>query len=126
VKIPVLELGGSLAVSVQEALDDRTALELKRDLLRALARTHARGVVVDVSGVDIVDSFAARVLGEVGGAVRLMGPRMVLVGLTPEVAMTMVELGLELPGIGVELNLARGIELLREEAASSRSHAREH
>lgn len=125
-KIPVLELGGSLAVSVQEALDDRTALELKRDLLRALARTHARGVVVDVSGVDVIDSFAARVLGELGGAVRLMGARMVLVGLSPEVAMTMVELGLDLPGIGVELNMARGIELLREEVASSRSNVNEH
>jgi rsbT antagonist protein RsbS len=126
VKIPVLELAGSLAVSVQEALDDRTALDLKRDLLRALARTHARGVVVDVSGVDVIDSFAARVLGELGGAVRLMGARMVLVGLSPEVAMTMVELGLDLPGIGVELNMARGIELLREEVASSRSNVNEH
>ncbi len=111
--IPVLQVEGFLLASIQEALDDTAALQLKKDLLDGLRRTRARGVLIDASGVDIVDSFTARVLGGIGGAARLMGAHTVLVGLQPEVAMTMVELGLEMPGIRTELNTDRGLLLLR-------------
>ncbi len=111
--IPVLEVEGFLLASIQESLEDSAALHLKKDLLEGIRRTQARGILLDVSGVDIVDSFTARVLGGIGGAARLMGARTVLVGLQPEVAMTMVELGLELREIATELNADRGIHLLR-------------
>jgi rsbT antagonist protein RsbS len=111
--IPVLELEGFLLASIHEALEDSDALRLKKDLLDGLRRTRARGVLIDVSGVDIVDSFSARVLGGIGGAARLMGARTVLVGLQPEVAMTMVELDLELRDVATELNANRGLQFLR-------------
>ena len=111
--IPVLRVEGFLLASIQEALEDRDALQLKKDLLQGLRQTRASGVLIDASGVDLVDSFTARVLGSIAGAARLMGARTVVVGLQPEVAMTMVELGLELPGIVFELNTDRGLQWLR-------------
>ncbi len=111
--IPVLQVEGFLLASIQEALEDTAALQLKKDLLDALQRTRARGVLIDVSGADIVDSFTARVLGGIGGAARLMGAKTMLVGLQPEVAMTMVDLGLELQDVAMELNTDRGLQLLR-------------
>ncbi len=111
--IPVLQVEGFLLASIQEALEDTAALQLKKDLLDALQRTRARGVLIDVSGADIVDSFTAQVLGGIGGAARLMGAKTMLVGLQPEVAMTMVDLGLELQDVAMELNTDRGLQLLR-------------
>jgi rsbT antagonist protein RsbS len=117
VTIPVQLLERFLFATIQEALEDDDALRLKKDLLEGLRRTKARGVLIDGSGMDIVDSFTARVLGSVAAAARLMGARTVLVGLQPEVAMTMVELGLELPGIAFELNADRGLQWLRTQTA---------
>jgi rsbT antagonist protein RsbS len=111
--IPVLVVEGFLLASIYEALEDDVALQLKRDVLDGLRRSRANGVLIDVSGVDIVDSFTASVLGSIGGVARLMGARTVLVGLQPEVAMTMVELGLALRDVATELNVDRGLEYLR-------------
>lgn len=116
--IPVLQVEGILLACIQEALEDHDALQLKQDLLRGLQRTRSLGVLIDVSGIDLVDTFTARVLGGIAGAARLMGARTVLVGLQPEVAMTMVELGLELRGVLTELNTERGLQVLRAAAAS--------
>lgn len=117
--IPVLQVEGFLLASIQEALEDSDALRLKQDLLDGVRRTRARGILIDASGVDIVDSFTARILGGIGGAARLMGARTVLVGLQPEVAMTMVDLGLELREIETELNADRGLHLLRRLVATT-------
>lgn len=111
--IPVIEVEGFLLVTIQDSLEDAAALQLKKDLLDGIRRHRTRGILIDVSGVDVVDSFTARILGGIGGAARLMGARTVLVGLQPEVAMTMVDLGLELREIATELNADRGLQLLR-------------
>jgi rsbT antagonist protein RsbS len=121
--IPVLRVEGFLLASIQEALEDRDALQLKKDLLEGLRQTRSRGVLIDASGVDLVDSFTARVLGGIAGAARLMGALTVVVGLQPEVAMTMVELGLELPGIVFELNTDLGLQWLRKELGDERADA---
>lgn len=113
--IPVLHVAGFLFAPIQEALEDSVALQLKHDLLAELQHSQSRGVMIDVSGVDIVDSFTARLLSGISRAVRLMGARTVLVGLQPEVAMTMVDLGLELPDIATELDADRGLQLLQAE-----------
>jgi rsbT antagonist protein RsbS len=111
--IPVLRVEQFLLASIQDALTDSEALQLKRNLLAEIRRSGARGVLLDVSGVDVVDSFTARILGGIGNAAELMGAPTVLVGLQPEVAMTMVELGLELRGMTTALNVDRGLRLLR-------------
>jgi len=109
-----LQIEGVLLASIQEALEDSAALALKRALLEGLRRTRAPGVLLDVSGVDLVDSFTARVFAEIGAAARLMGAEVVLVGLQPEVAMTMVELGLELHSVATELDVNRGLQRIHE------------
>lgn len=111
--IPVLRVEEFLLASIQDALTDSEALQLKRNILAQIRRSRARGVLLDVSGVDVVDSFTARILGSIGDAAELMGAPTVLVGLQPEVAMTMVELGLELQGITTALNIDRGLHMLR-------------
>lgn len=118
--VSVLEIDGFLLASIQESLEDSVALQLRRDLLEGLRRTKAPGVLIDVSGVDVVDSFTARLLSEIGRAARLMGAVTVLVGLRPEVAMTMVGLDLELRDVLTELDVERGLERLRQRARADR------
>ncbi|MFD3685220.1 STAS domain-containing protein [Nocardiopsis sp. NPDC058631] len=97
--IPVLDLGGLLLVSIQGELADSAAAALRTDVTAAVARTGSRGLIIDISSLEIVDSFLARVLAEVALASRLLAARTVLVGMRPAVAITLVELGLTLEGM---------------------------
>ncbi|PDP86875.1 UDP-glucose 6-dehydrogenase [Glycomyces fuscus] len=97
--IPVLDLGGLLLVSIQGELPDEAAVDLQNDVTTAVADTGSRGLIIDISSLDMVDSFLARVLAEVAASSRLLAARTVLVGMRPAVAITLVELGLTLPGM---------------------------
>ncbi|MER6626227.1 STAS domain-containing protein [Streptomyces sp. NPDC000931] len=97
--VPVLDLGGILLISIQGELLDHAAVDLRTDVTRAVASTGARGVIIDISGLDMVDSFLARVLAELAAGARLLAAQAVLVGMRPSVAITLVELGLALPGL---------------------------
>ncbi|NYH51817.1 rsbT antagonist protein RsbS [Nocardiopsis arvandica] len=97
--IPVLDLGGLLLVSIQGELPDDSAIALQEDVTTAVANTGSRGLIIDISTLDMVDSFLARVLAEVAASSLLLAARTVLVGMRPAVAITLVELGLTLPGM---------------------------
>jgi rsbT antagonist protein RsbS len=112
--VPIFRLGGTLIVSVQEALHDRLALTLQDDITTALSRTGAEGLLIDVSVIDIVDSFMGRMLNDIAAMALLMGARTALVGIQPAVAITLTELGLELRGIVTALNVEQGLARLQE------------
>jgi rsbT antagonist protein RsbS len=123
-RVPIVRVGDTLVAAVQEELLDRDALALQADLGEALERTSARGVLIDVSVVETVDSFLGRLLNEVAVGARLLGAHTVVVGIQPAVAVTLVELGLELKGIRTALNADRGLALLHRLIASEDSHGR--
>ncbi len=112
-RIPILALGDILLVSIPVDLHDRLALELQDDLTERIARTGATGVVIDISVLDTVDSFMARMLANLASTARLLDATAVLAGMQPAVAMTLVELGLSLSGIGTALNVDAGLRALR-------------
>ena len=114
--IPILALGDVLLVSIQVDLHDRLALQLQDDLTERIARTGATGVIIDISVLDTVDSFMARMLANVAAMARLLDADAVLAGMQPAVAMTLVELGLSLPGIRTALNVDAGLRALRASA----------
>jgi rsbT antagonist protein RsbS len=111
-QIPILALGDVLLVSIQVDLHDRLALQLQDDLTERIARTGATGVIIDISILDTVDSFMARMLANVAAMARLLDADAVLAGMQPAVAMTLVELGLSLPGIRTALNVDAGLRAL--------------
>lgn len=111
-RIPILRLGKSLLVTVQIELEDQTALALQDDLATAIADTGARGVLIDISALDIVDSFFGRMLVSIAGIARVLDASTVLVGMRPAVAITLVELGLTLDGVQTALDVERGMRLL--------------
>lgn len=111
-RIPILALGDVLLVSIQVDLHDRVALELQDDLTERIARTGATGVIVDISVLDTVDSFMARMLANLVSMARLLDADAVIAGMQPAVAMTLVELGLSLSGIRTALNLDAGLRAL--------------
>lgn len=111
-RIPVFEVDGILIATVQEDLRDGDALDLQERLLAAQERGDIRGVLIDLSLVEMVDSFLGRLLNDIALGTRLMGARTVIVGIQPAVAITLVELGLELRGVQTALNPARGMVLL--------------
>jgi rsbT antagonist protein RsbS len=108
-----------MIVSIQESLSDRDMLELQHRILVELVRTRGTGVVIDVSAIDVLDSFATRTLSEIASAVRMRGAQTVVVGIQPEVALSMVLLGLTLNDVATALDLDAGLDLLRVEAARS-------
>jgi rsbT antagonist protein RsbS len=112
-RIPILRLGHVLLVSIQLDLEDTIALGLQEDLAAAVAKWRAQGVLIDISAVELVDSFIGRTLANIASMTRVLGAETVLVGMRPAVAITMVELGLALPGIKTALDVDRGMELLR-------------
>lgn len=112
-RAPVLRIGSTLVATVLEDLHDRDALTLQSDLLGMLESTGADGVLLDLSVIEIVDSFLGRLLNDIAIGVRLLGAQMVVVGIQPAVAITLVELGLELKGVRTAVNADRGIALLR-------------
>ncbi|MGA3185599.1 MAG: STAS domain-containing protein [Bryobacteraceae bacterium] len=128
-RIPLLKIGDFLLVTVQVDMHDRLAVALQDDLTERIVATRARGVLIDISALDIVDSFIGRMLGNIAGMARVLDAETVVVGMQPSVAITLVELGLSLPGIRTALNIDRGMDLLRaaasEETGETSSDGRE-
>jgi rsbT antagonist protein RsbS len=112
-RIPILKMGPYLLVTIQVDMHDRLALTLQDDLAERISTTGARGVLIDISSLEIVDSFIGRVLANIAGVSRVLDAETVVVGMQPAVAITLVELGLSLPGVRTALNVERGMELLR-------------
>ena len=113
-RIPILQMGQFLLVTIQVDMHDQLALTLQDDLSERISATSARGVLIDISALDMVDSFIGRMIGTISGLSRIMDAETVVVGLQPAVAITLVELGLTLPGVSTALNVERGMKLLRE------------
>lgn len=111
--IPILKIADFLLVTVQVDMHDRLAIALQDDLTERIVSSRARGVLIDISALDIVDSFIGRMLGNIAGMARVLDAETVVVGMQPSVAITLVELGLSLPGIRTALNIDRGLELLK-------------
>ncbi|WP_149547440.1 STAS domain-containing protein [Streptomyces marokkonensis] len=110
--VPVLALGETLLVTLQGEPHDGTAERLQQDVTHRIARSGAIGVAIDISGVDVVDSFLGRVLAEIAANARLPAARTVVVGMRPAVAITLAELGLTLPGLTTALDVEQGMDLL--------------
>ena len=117
-RIPILKMGDLLLVSIQVDMHDQLALTLQDDLTDRIAKTGARGVLIDISAVEVVDSFIGRMIANIAGMARILDARTVLVGMQPAVAITLVELGLTLPGVRTALNVERGMALLLAEVGS--------
>ena len=113
-RIPILKMGPFLLVTIQVDLYDRFALNLESDLVQMVSKTNAKGVLIDISAVAIVDSFMGRILGNIAGISRIMDAHTVVVGMQPAVAITLVELGLPLTGVYTALNVEKGMELLHK------------
>ena len=111
--IPILKMGPYLLVSIQIDMHDRLALPLQDDLTNAIVKHHARGVLIDISSLEIVDSFIGRMLNHIAAMSRILDAETVVVGMQPAVAITLVELGLALPNIRTALNVEKGMALLR-------------
>jgi rsbT antagonist protein RsbS len=122
VQIPILKIGDILLVSIQVDMDDKTAIALQDDLTARIVSTGARGVVIDITALDIVDSFIGRVLASIAAVSRVLAAETIVVGMRPAVAITLVELGLSLTGVRTALNVERGIQLLSQ-AGTGRSVA---
>ncbi len=114
-RIPILKVGRVLVVPIQVDMDDHTVIHLQERILAELERTGARGVLIDISLLEMVDSFIGRMLSDIAAMARIMDARTVVVGMRPAVAITLVELGLELRGVETVLNVDEGIKLLRAE-----------
>ena len=112
-RVPILRLGDCLLVSIQVDMHDQLALTLQDDLTQKIVATRARAVLIDISALEMVDSFMGRMLGNIASMSRILDAQTVVVGMRPAVAITLVELGLQLPGIRTALNVDAGLELLR-------------
>jgi rsbT antagonist protein RsbS len=118
-RIPILKMGEFLLVTIQVDMHDQLALQLQDDLTRAIDRNGAKGVLIDISALGMVDSFIGRMIADISGMARILDAKTVLVGMQPAVAITLVELGLSLPGVATALNVERGMRLLRQTLAES-------
>lgn len=112
-RIPILKIGDILIASIQVALHDASAVQFKDDLLQKIHDTRAKGVIIDLTALDVVDSFIGRLIADIAAMAALMGTRVVLTGLQPAVAITLVELGLELPRVLTALNLEKGLSMMQ-------------
>ena len=112
-RIPILRMGEFLLVTIQIDMHDQLALSLQDDLTRAIEKSSAKGVLIDISALEMVDSFIGRMIADISGMARILDAKTVLVGMQPAVAITLVELGLSLPGVATALNVERGMQLLR-------------
>jgi rsbT antagonist protein RsbS len=111
-RIPILQMGETLLVTIQVDMQDQMALALQDDLANKISTSGAKGVLIDISALEIVDSFVGRMLASISGISRILDATTVVVGMQPAVAITLVELGLSLAGVRTALNVERGIELL--------------
>ncbi len=112
-RIPILKMGRALLVTIQVDLQDQVALALQDDLSAQIEKTGANGVLIDISALEIVDSFVGRILASISGIAAIMGATLVVVGMQPAVAITLVELGLSLDGVRTALDVERGMALLQ-------------
>ena len=112
-RIPILRMGEFLLVTIQVDMHDRLAMTLQDDLTERIAATGARGVLIDISGLELVDSFIGRMIANISGMARVLDAQTVVVGMQPAVAITLVELGLSLPGVRTALDVDKGMALLR-------------
>ncbi len=114
-KIPILKLKQYLLVSIQWELDDHTAIQFQEDLLKKIHETGAKGIVIDLTSVDMIDSYIAKVIGDVVNMSNLMGAKVVLTGIKHAVAITLVDMGIHLSGVPTALDLEKGLEKLQQE-----------
>ena len=112
-RIPILRMGQFLLVTIQVDMHDRLAMTLQDDLTERIEKTGAKGVLIDISALEMVDSFIGRMIANISGMSRILDAKTVLVGMQPAVAITLVELGLTLPGVQTALNVERGMQRLR-------------
>jgi len=112
-RIPILKMGDFLLVTIQVDMHDRLATTLQDDLTERIVKARAHGVLIDISSLEVVDSFIGRMLGNIAAMSRVLDAQTVVVGMRPAVAITLVELGLSLPGVRTALNVERGMDLLR-------------
>lgn len=124
-RIPILKIGDVLIASIQTALHDASAVQFKDDLLQNIHDTKARGVIIDLTAIDVVDSFIGRMIADIASMAGLMGAHVVLTGLQPAVAITLVELGLELPNVLTALNLEKGLVVMQNQTANDANDAEE-
>ena len=115
--IPILKMGEHLLVTIQVDMHDRLALNLQEDLTHRVVKTKAKGVLIDISALEIVDSFIGRMLANIASMSKVLDARPVVVGMRPAVAITLVELGLNLAGVSTALNVEKGMELLRTQSS---------
>jgi rsbT antagonist protein RsbS len=114
-RIPILKTGSFLLVSIQVDMHDRLALALQDDLTARIVRDRARGVLLDISSLDVVDSFIGRMIANIAAMARVLDAETVVVGMRPAVAITLVELGMSLEGVRTALNVDKGMSLLQEQ-----------
>ncbi|BBK42590.1 anti-sigma factor antagonist [Allostella vacuolata] len=118
-RIPILKIGAALLVTIQVDLHDSVAMALEEDLSNMIVKAGAKGVLIDISALEIVDSFIGRMLANIAGVARMLDADTVVVGMRPAVAITLVELGLSLPGVKTALNAERGMALIQRRVAES-------
>ena len=116
-RIPILKMGPFLLVTIQMDMDDQLALGLQNDLTERIVRSHAKGVLIDISSLELVDSFIGRMFSTIASMARILDAETVVVGMQPAVAITLVELGLTLKGVRTALNVEKGMALLGQALA---------
>ena len=119
-KIPILRMGQFLLVTIQVDMHDRLALQLQEDLTERIVAARARGVLIDISSLEVVDSFIGRMISNIAAMAKILDAQTVVVGMQPAVAITLVELGLSLEGVRTALNVERGMAHLNELVAAER------
>jgi rsbT antagonist protein RsbS len=112
-KIPILRMGEFLLITIQVDMHDQLALKLQDDLANAIQKHASKGVLIDISSLEMVDSFIGRMVADISGIGKILGAETILVGMQPAVAITLVELGLSLPGVATALDVERGMAFLR-------------
>jgi rsbT antagonist protein RsbS len=118
-RIPILRMGEFLLVTIQVDMHDQLALTLQDDLTKAIEKKGAKGVLIDISALEMVDSFIGRMISDISGMARILDAKTVVVGMQPAVAITLVELGLSLTGVATALNVERGMQFLRRALSES-------
>lgn len=118
-RIPILKMGGFLLATIQVDMHDQLVLRLQDDLTVTIQKTGAKGVLIDISALEMVDSFIGRMIADLSGMARILDAKTVLVGMQPAVAITLTELGLTLPGVATALDVERGMQLLHRALAES-------
>jgi rsbT antagonist protein RsbS len=121
-KIPILRMGRFLLVTIQVDMHDRLALQLQDDLTERIVKDRAHGVLIDISSLEVVDSFIGRMISNIAAMASVLDAQTVVVGMQPAVAITLVELGLSLTGVRTALNVDKGMALLREQVEAAGRH----